>query len=612
MLDVSAQNLYAEVEQAQKSRDAILNITQTLIESYAGPNYREDWSPENPTPENHYWEYVVNVLPRLVYNNPRVSVKSRRPRVQRELVKAMKHGLNRWTADVDLAGTLNEVGMDMLFSYGVTLTTLEHVPGSDQHDNRERRLRPRVMRIDPNRFFVDPEAESFAKARFMGHAFIADRKDLLAAKKANGQPKYNRKLIKEIPTDGEVEEILMRTSGGRKFENRVSRDQIVGYEVYVPETGMIYTLTAYQDPHSDETQSRFLRAPRKAYTPPWGPYTLFGVYLVPSQVYPLAPLAATVELVGEINAHADYLSRTAEQAKTMHFVNASNYELLQTLKHGQTGNVYPIENWEGEFQTVEVGRPSEQAYSYIQTLRERLDRQSGLTQLQRGQTTGGDTTATEANIASQSGDVRLAYMKNQWHGDVRQVLKSAAWFMFNTAAISFPVPLPKELAGGVMSDDGESEDGMFKGGLTEEERSQGFEFNDLELEIDPYSMEFESSPLKQRRVLQTFNLIVGQFAPGMLQFPFLNWRELYRDVTEAMDIRDGSKYVDFEKLEMLVQQRFEAGAYDPVPGIDGAPPVDDQGLKGLPGPSVTSEYGGAEDPMVQELAGVLGSANAAA
>src|SRR6056297_820330 len=124
MLDVSPDNLFREVEQAEKLRDRILTIGEDMIRDYAGVNYRDDWEPDDPVRENHPWEYVVNTVPKLVYNNPQMSVSSRRPRIQRELVQAMRHGLNRWVADVDLADTLNAIAYDVMFEFGVGMVTL--------------------------------------------------------------------------------------------------------------------------------------------------------------------------------------------------------------------------------------------------------------------------------------------------------------------------------------------------------------------------------------------------------------------------------------------------------------------------------------------------------
>ncbi|HKK52324.1 MAG TPA: hypothetical protein VKA74_12085, partial [Myxococcota bacterium] len=74
-------------------------------------------------------------------------------------------------------------------------------------------------------------------------------------------------------------------------------------------------------------------------------------------------------------------------------------------------------------------------------------------------------------------------------------------------------------------------------------------------------------------------------------------------------------YINFEMLEMMLTLKFEAGAMDQIPGIDGAAPVDTEGMQALPGPtspsvSIDSEFGGGS--AVAELAGILGEANNAA
>ena len=43
----------------------------------------------------------------------------------------------------------------------------------------------------------------------------------------------------------------------------------------------------------DDETARFIRPPRPAFVPPWGPYSFFGSQKMPDCPYPLSPLIAT-------------------------------------------------------------------------------------------------------------------------------------------------------------------------------------------------------------------------------------------------------------------------------------------------------------------------------
>ena len=107
MLNTNPSNLMAEIDAAIAFRDQHLEGYEEKVARYHGPFYnrRGDFSAEY-SPENTYYEYISLMVPRLVYDNPRVQVQTRRPGAQKDVAIALRHGLNRWARDFKLRTVL--------------------------------------------------------------------------------------------------------------------------------------------------------------------------------------------------------------------------------------------------------------------------------------------------------------------------------------------------------------------------------------------------------------------------------------------------------------------------------------------------------------------------
>lgn len=547
MLVETPELMREEINAAIELRRMHTEVSTELIKLYAANYYRADWNTEEPVPENSYWEYVANVLPTLVYANPRVRMKSRRPVAQAELVKAMQHGLNRWVRDVGLSQTLTLIAMDMLFDFGVALTTLQPIPGYSGWRGMKP-LRPQVHRISPRRFFMDPQASSPELARFMGHFWVRDREDLLARRNPDGRPTYNRQMLERIGDSRGDDSLIRGTYGDSDHSSRrgsVRRDQVAGFEVYVPERRKIYTLGAYGG--GEGVYEDWLREPRDAYSHDSGPYSLFGVYVVPDQVYPLSPLAATGEQIEELNAHAAAASREAARAKSLTLVESSNESVAKAITEGFDGHVYKVNGLTGAYQEVNLGGNHPDRIPYLQLLRERQDRHSGVSEVQRGNA-GADATATASAIAQEAHDSRTRFMRLRFRENVHTVLDAAGFFLFDSPSVMFPVP--------IQTRSGEI-DGTFVGGVNGETVDRDpaqadARYGDLELEIEIHTMEYQSEALARQQAQNNIALL-SELAAQMPAMPWVAWRELLDLLGEAQNQPDYGRFVNFEMLEQLHQ-----------------------------------------------------------
>lgn len=579
-LDTSAENLWTERTEAVRFRHLHTKLAEERIKQYHGSTYRDGSGPDVESYENQAFDLMVNLIPHLVYYNPSVQVKSSRPVVQRKLANSMEHGLNRWVRDIAYADVLTEVALDLLFSFGVCLTHLEPVPGYE--DRQAPPLRPALTRLDPTLYFCDPQSKGRSQIRYEGHDCIEDRDDMLEATITDPEtgeeiPKFYRAKVKLLATDVEGLDSPSnfydrgRLPGG---VTKVPRNQIRYSEIWVPETGKIYTVASQTVRGKEE--SHFIAKPREFFGPPWGCYTLFGVYAVPSQVYPLPPLAITDNLVDEINAQIDQVTDQADKARQILVVNATNNKAVTAIKNARNGEILAIPGFDAtQTARVQLDGPSPEQMNYIETLRARLDRKSGTPEFQRGNVTG-DATAAENNLAAVATDSRRKFMKSQFGKSAIVPLKTAAWYMAKSNNVAFNVPVPasllaegEEAEGMIGGNTDEMVDGVFLGGPQD---GEDFDFNDLEVEIKPYSMELVDEAQIRRDMQNTFALVI-QTAPMIPQMPWVNWKSLFDDMFEAINAKDGRKYFDWDMLAQMMQQMAQPGAPLEIAGVDGQPGV---------------------------------------
>ena len=560
VLNVEAAGLIEEINAAIKLRDSHLSAMDDQLEKYHGPYYqREATDTADYAPENTYYEYVSLMVPRLVFDNPRVRCTSRRPGAQAEVAEALKHGLNRWVRDVNLRRLLVEMATDMLFNFGVCLVREDDrqdvvLPEMDPQMAATPKW-PRVERVSQRRFFVDADASRWEDARLMGHEWKRDREDLLKMAKDNPEGGWNVDAIEGMAEDNDRSEWEEKNKPGVPF-----RKEVYVYELWLPEKdlkdspgaeagfhGTIYTLAANASLSSTTKDGKpvkgeFIREPRPFYGPRTGPYAIFGVYKVPDLVYPLAPLTAVEGQIRELNTHVSSASNSMMKHKRIVGVNdPRTAQLVKDVQHDYVA-VVPFEDGRALVQEFELGGQTEQQANWIAVSRQRADRVLGMDEALRGSVTGMGT-ATEHSIASESAATRMAYIRQSFTDSVVDMLRAVAFYMYHDDEVVFPLGEEAMLELGLMP----GEEPWFQGGG---HGDSGYSFDDLELEIEPYSMERSSEGLAQKRALEAHQILLGSLQ-SMQMFPDYPWKDHFAKIGNAMNLPDLAELVTDELLGRL-------------------------------------------------------------
>lgn len=589
MLDFSSiSRIRDEIDRAEWFRDQHLATPKELREWFTGQGYRDGYGTDHP--ENAVHAYVSMVLPRIVHDNPKVRVTSARPEVQRTACVAMKAALNRWSKMTRLRSTIERIGTDMLLGWGIGLVVNEP-KGSERKWDGDGPYLPRIYRIDPARFILDPAAMHWEEARFMGHVWIGDKEDLL--RRAETDETWNKEVIEGLATNNGVDELRDNRDIPERFELAI-------YEIWVPEldpmaaelldevtdqalvNGTIYTVAKYQS-GSNDCQCEMIRKPLPYYGPPTGPYTMFGAFTVPNDPYPLSPIVACRNQIEYCNDMAKSQQENQKRYKRMLVGDAKNPKFLQEVANSPDMYVFAEAGLDARsLQPVEIGGSTNQHIQSVETAKERLDRALGMSDAMRGNIAG-SASATEVAVAESASTMRIAHLKRAFQDAMDLMLRNVAWYMFHDNRIVLPVG-GEDTAGMGMTDP------VFQGGL------KVGAWEDMQIDVDAYSMERTSEMLASRRAVETFQ-VVTQAAQAMPMMPWVKWKDLLGFLGDAQNVPQMAEFVDEGQLRQM-RQAMQAPQNPAQGGVaQSAPAPSPTGEAPAVPPSAQAAIAGARERM---------------
>lgn len=563
-LKVTESSLWEEVRAAEKFRDDHLVDIAKRISRYHGTSYKGESIPgvNEDDPENHAFEWISSTVPRMAYSNPKWAFTSKRPGMAGVVVDALRRGMNRWTRDVNLKRDCEVLAVDYSFCWFAALVTLEPRPG--MHQPEDPVMWPQVYRLGPKEFFMDPRAKRQEDARYQGHKYIRDKEDLLDEARENPGMGWNLEVLEELQAGEEVEEFHQGTEDVSHHEKAApDRQEVVLREVWVPEHelddapgsaagfhGTIFTLVSGCGSEGD-SKPRFARAPRPFYGHRSGPYALTGSYTVPDDPWPMSALVAVDSQVKDMNNHARAAKNSANSYKKLVFVdNAMDRDLADKVKNTPDSFVVPVVGLDrNAVVEVEVGGISQTQLEYLFMSRDRLERNSGMSEAAKGNTSG--ATATEVAAADRASETRMGFVSGKYEDGIIQIGRKVAYYLYADDEIVFP-----------MSGEDARELGLnepwFRGGGME---GSGYGYDDLEIDMEPYSMARISEAVLQQRTMQVTEIATG-IAPLVPQMPWVNWKLVLKRLGESTHTPDMEDIINVDLAMEMAQAPPQASPWD--------------------------------------------------
>lgn len=538
-LDYSPTNLLEENDGGVSHRNKYLYHHETLNQTYMGSYFRSDKRPAKESPENYPFSFIANVQPRLVFNNPKVSCKSANVAVDSDTCSHAGRAVNQWIRYRNFQTTLEVYAQAYLMLWSVALIEFEtHPEDVDLPAEQMRRMIPKVHILDHWRYVQDPTATPTTTPRWKSHINVKDLEDVKKMKDL--VPEALDSLIADIDLA-----LLHRpnTSSGGK-NDLPSRKEVLYYEMWVPEcndyrtpgtalhleNGTIFTIAVGQTVGPGGArrvgQAQFLRKPRPYFGPATGPYRLAGAYDVQGETYPLSPIAVCMQQVEELNAHCTAVANAAARMKNLVFVDATQDTLQSATMNSPDGTVLGIPGIsESQIVTVVIGGPAKEQYQYIELLRNRLDRNIGIDDAQRGELNS-DVTATATNVAFQSMAIRMDHLQRRFTEAVKDILKTVLWYAWESPNfVMFLAPDDAEALGMTKP--------AYLGGPDPQHPEAHVPIDQAALDIEPYSMVKVDETVLAQEVMDTLALVM-QMAQEMQTAPWLGWETI---LNQLADIR---------------------------------------------------------------------------
>ena len=529
-------NLAHELIAAQDSANRRLKSMRRLTKRYAGAEIKEGDDVLTDL-ENHAFEFISLVLPQIIFENPRVVVAPKRKEIW-DFAQSLSREMNQWIRDTDVRKQLMMSAVDDAFLASPLMTVPRPADGFDPSEPDVPFL-PRIYRLSPEQFGFDSRVSFFEQARFMYHTTILDKEDLMTKALVTGSPwdpaAISRISEEEFPNRAWNTRMSKNDAVNRNLnEPAIQRKEIQYYEVWVPEIeldearllggpnsgfhGTIFTISL-----QGQENGVFLRDPYPYFGPSWGPYSFQPWYNVPDDPYGMSPLGATQTQAHEYNMVAGVISDAIRHYKRLVFVDEDNADLAAKVQSKKHNFVVPVSGFDGKtsIAAVEIGGVSDEMLRMDAILKDRLDRNSGISETQRGNIT--KASATEIEEAGAASDTRTAFMKLQFMSKCRRAFKTAAWYFANDER--------------VLTASG------FAGGLP-----PGTHFEDLDIDVDITSFGRVSERKMQQRALMEMQ-IATQLAQLASTVVGVDVQSMAETLSVDLNMPNLSKYFDADALQ---------------------------------------------------------------
>ncbi len=580
MLKVTAQNLYDEVQAAQRYCEKHREWFGRQVQRYASPFYGRFSGKEEYFPENYYYSYVAHTVARLTAIEPKIRLSTARDQAR---VQALEDAGNRWILDTNYQREREKLGTDFCFAWSVAIVTQGARTGFEQAEDPV--MTPKAIRLSPRRFGWDPLSLSIEEARYMYHVMIRDKDDILedAKDEKSGWIKEN---IESVPTDIDAKGLRNKYEYGET----PSRNEVIYYEIWVPEytlpedddfwsgmskeektryNGTIFTVAwASED---GKGQAAYLRDPRPYFGPRWGPYIVGGQYTVPDESAPLSALTANEGQIQELNNQARANNNAAQRRKTLALVDGLKPAMINKLAAAPDGDIVAVSGIEkNKVVEIEVGGASQDAQMREFELRGRVDRNLAMGDAVRGQVSGAGT-ATENAIAAQASSALTGFVDMKFMEFEKRLFRSVLWYFDQDERSVLPLgreygvfvggQSPEQMSEGIRRavkagymprDQGDAMIQMLGQMTDTDEEGSGMSFDDLEIHIDAV----RNDGSEVQKMIAASNAVM-QMLPAVMSAPFWDWKSWLKRWGEAFNMPDLDQYLNLDAAAEMASMNME-------------------------------------------------------
>jgi hypothetical protein len=571
---------FQKMETARKAR-------YKFLAQYVGPFYSKNKGAagsdeRKASPLNLMYNAVTTMVPNLVYNDPRVKIRTE-VLAYRNYAGTLELATNHLVRKIKLRHTLRKVITDALFCAGFVKTGLA-VSGQTLdlegkiHDIGE----PFADRVDPDDIVIDPMARDWDEMSFVGNRFRMAKKLLL---ESGLYPNDKIEKLCSRYTDGKYRQEAASIAGDANIAQQYQdvAEYVDLVEVYLPQEQIILTIP-YGIGYGDESVLRVVDYEG----PESGPYHMLGFAYVPDNVLPVPPASIWYYLHVLGNRIARKIARQAERMKRVLAYDGTAVEDAQEIADAEDGETIRVDNIDG-IKEVGFGGTTEDAYQYMSWVQGEFSKQAGNIDLLGG-TAANQPTATQSEMLQTNSQVRLSDMQNINYTFTGEVATDLAFFLHTDPLIDLMLT--------------RRQSGIDRQVRYTPEMREG-DFFDYMLSVQPYSMARQDPNLKVRRVLDFIQTGLPAMAQAFqLLGPAFNIEAAMNLVMREVGIEEADELINSQALQARIQQMMQmippdgkAAAFGQAAPSMAPPPLPGGGRPQQPNPGQMGPTGGVSPDM---------------
>lgn len=583
MIDTSAENLMAEVQDAIKERDKKLSAWKDSIDRYQGPD-RSGTGNGNASPENVEFQYIARRVPQQAFDLPGVRCDSPRIDVADDVAN-FDRALNRWIHSSNLREVSNQTAVDFNFGWACILVNRkprEELGEVAMKGGKGVPYWPFLTRVSPTQAFKDPRGTSPYDYRFAGMPVVADKEDMLRVCDSKPEEQWIRESIEQMTDDGGLEKVGRRSPGSGP-----TRKEVTYYQVWVadaaidwetecidPKTGakwpedkrylyngkIFYFATTFPTTGTKRGKktSQMIRKPQPYLGPPCGPFVFFGEHVVPDDPDFMSTLTPNSPTIRFMNEAIKTVNRGIAAYKRIGLVSDFADGLEEKIKNAPDLTIHTVSGLDtGMTAVLETGGVTNQMVAATDILRDRTDRGLGMDDGQYGRADD-QASATAVAVAADSAGALADRAKAQYVDGIRRALEIVGFYLWYDEEFAVPISLQEAIALGDAIEDYVRPDG--KGGLVFRQpmifggTDKSHSYASLQITIEPYSMERMSQAVAARNAA-TLVSTVATLLPLIAQSPGVNGPVLMKALSKYTRIPEMEHVFDWDVLAQLFQSQ---------------------------------------------------------
>lgn len=582
---------FSKFDHFRRARTRFLSQYVGRFYSRTMPGDRED---KKAAPINLLHSGISTVVPNLVYNDPKLKIRSDIVAYS-DYASKLELAINALVTKSNLKATLRMAIIDAIFLAGFIKTGLASTDEFITLDDRDIALgRPYAERVDPDDIILDPMARHWDEQSYIGNRFRATADDLIES------GLYDEDEVSKLASryDGSTSQDLGGAEGiigdrtQQEFQSEVVR-YVDLVEVYLPRENVVVTMPYKRD----ATQDKFLRVADYA-GPAKGPYHMLGFAFVPNNVMPVAPAMIWYDLHILGNRIARKLSRQAERIKRVLAYQGVAKEDVEEIAEADDGETVRVEDID-KIREVQYGGAGTDSYNFMEWVKRQYSEQSGNLDLLSGQGANAPT-ATQSEMLQSNASVRVSDMQGLVYNFTQDVSADLVFHLHTDPFINLPMV---RRVNGIDTQVHYSAD-----------QQQG-DFLDYNIKVQPFSMG-RQDPEKQARRKMEFatNIIPAAAQAVQILGPGFKIGAFLKRMADEIGIDDADEFINEPEFIAYIMQRLQMPTGDPgkaagsvvmpqLPGLNSFNP-------GQPNPGQMAPSGGippsTEQAMgQQEAAGAL-------